>query len=220
MIGPGEIDLEALDAYLMSDESPENCMQLSDLDGFLTAIVVGPELIKPSEWLPVVWGQDSPEFETEEQAKLILGSIMARYNEIARSLSGVPAELEPIFWETKDGIAIAGDWAEGFMGAMQLRPGAWAELLDDEKSGRFMIPILAFVSDEEDSVLPRQTEERKKLVEAAANLIPDCVVKIDKYWKARRHRVGAQAGASRRPGRNDPCPCGSGRKYKRCCGAN
>ncbi|MHB8659930.1 MAG: SEC-C metal-binding domain-containing protein [Solirubrobacteraceae bacterium] len=20
-------------------------------------------------------------------------------------------------------------------------------------------------------------------------------------------------------GRNDPCPCGSGRKYKRCCGA-
>lgn len=22
------------------------------------------------------------------------------------------------------------------------------------------------------------------------------------------------------PGRNDPCRCGSGRKYKRCCGAN
>ncbi|MEA1649028.1 MULTISPECIES: SEC-C metal-binding domain-containing protein [Nitrospirillum] len=21
-------------------------------------------------------------------------------------------------------------------------------------------------------------------------------------------------------GRNDPCPCGSGKKYKRCCGAN
>ena len=22
------------------------------------------------------------------------------------------------------------------------------------------------------------------------------------------------------PGRNDPCPCGSGKKYKKCCGAN
>ena len=21
------------------------------------------------------------------------------------------------------------------------------------------------------------------------------------------------------PGRNDPCPCGSGKKYKKCCGA-
>lgn len=27
------------------------------------------------------------------------------------------------------------------------------------------------------------------------------------------------AGAERKPGRNDPCPCGSGRKYKRCCAA-
>lgn len=26
--------------------------------------------------------------------------------------------------------------------------------------------------------------------------------------------------ASPRVGRNDPCPCGSGRKYKKCCGAN
>ncbi|WP_369126992.1 SEC-C metal-binding domain-containing protein [Paracoccus liaowanqingii] len=25
---------------------------------------------------------------------------------------------------------------------------------------------------------------------------------------------------SKRPGRNDPCPCGSGRKYKQCCGKN
>ena len=34
-IGQGEPDLQALDEYLMSDESPENCMQFSDLDGFL-----------------------------------------------------------------------------------------------------------------------------------------------------------------------------------------
>ena len=42
-IGQEEPDLKALDEYLMSDESPENCMQISDLDGFLTAIVVGPD---------------------------------------------------------------------------------------------------------------------------------------------------------------------------------
>ncbi len=59
-IGQGEPDLKALDEYLMSEESPENCMQLSDLDGFLTAIVVGPDFIKPSEWMPVVWGDETP----------------------------------------------------------------------------------------------------------------------------------------------------------------
>lgn len=35
-------------------------------------------------------------------------------------------------------------------------------------------------------------------------------------WARRRDVLGA---GQRRVGRNDPCPCGSGRKYKRCCGA-
>lgn len=29
----------------------------------------------------------------------------------------------------------------------------------------------------------------------------------------------APARAEKTPGRNDPCPCGSGKKYKWCCGA-
>ena len=28
------------------------------------------------------------------------------------------------------------------------------------------------------------------------------------------------ARAEEKPGRNEPCPCGSGKKYKKCCGAN
>ena len=106
-IGQGEPDLKALDEYLMSDESPENCMQLSDLDGFLTAIVVGPDLIKPSEWMPVVWGDETPEFSDDAQATVILGAILGRYNEIARSLAKIPPEIDLIFWETRDGMVAA-----------------------------------------------------------------------------------------------------------------
>ena len=56
------IGLEALDQYLMSDSSPGNTMLLSGLDGFLTGIVVGPEPIATSEWLPVIWGGEEPQF--------------------------------------------------------------------------------------------------------------------------------------------------------------
>ena len=61
----GPIDLDALDNCLMSDHAPDNSMGMSDLDGFLTGIVVGPELILPSEWFPVIWGGKEPDFETE-----------------------------------------------------------------------------------------------------------------------------------------------------------
>ncbi len=64
----GEVDLDALDLFLASDASPEHCMQLSDLDGFLAGVAIGPELIVPSEWLPEVWGGGEPVFEDEEQA--------------------------------------------------------------------------------------------------------------------------------------------------------
>ena len=55
------IDLDALDDYLMSDHAPDDSMGLSDLDGFLTGIVVGPELILPSGWLPVIWAAKKAE---------------------------------------------------------------------------------------------------------------------------------------------------------------
>ncbi|MEA4847920.1 MAG: SEC-C metal-binding domain-containing protein, partial [Clostridiaceae bacterium] len=33
-------------------------------------------------------------------------------------------------------------------------------------------------------------------------------------------RLSGTVIKAREPGRNDPCPCGSGKKYKKCCGAN
>src|SRR3954470_2487197 len=92
------VDLDALDAFLMSDHAPEDSMGLSDLDGFLTGIVVGPELILPSEWLPVVWGGEEPAFESIEEARAILGIIMGRYNEIVRAIDAAPDDLDPVFW--------------------------------------------------------------------------------------------------------------------------
>ena len=62
------IDLDALDDYL-SERAPDDSMGLSDLDGFLTGVIVGPEPILPSDWLPVIWGGGEPEFETEEEMR-------------------------------------------------------------------------------------------------------------------------------------------------------
>jgi uncharacterized protein len=149
LLGASDFDLDELDAFLMSDRAPEDCMQLSDLDGFLAGIAIGPELIMPSEWHPVIWGGGEPEFESMEEAQRILNAIMGRYNEILRLLQHAPKEFEPIFWTTEHGEAVAADWAEGFMEAVELRPGAWQALLDSEEDRQLLAPIVAHLHDED-----------------------------------------------------------------------
>src|SRR3954447_26350611 len=74
-----DADLDLLDAYLLSDQSPPDCMLLSDLDGFLTGVAIGPEVVMPSEWLPHVWDGQEPVFDDPVQASANLGTILGRY---------------------------------------------------------------------------------------------------------------------------------------------
>ena len=53
-------NLQKLDAFLMSDAPGDEAMLLTTLDGFLTGLVVCPEMIMPSEWMPLVWGGEEP----------------------------------------------------------------------------------------------------------------------------------------------------------------
>src|SRR4051812_33311605 len=82
-----DADLDLLDAYLLSDQSPPECLLLSDLDGFLTGIAIGPEVVMPSEWLPHVWGGEEPVFDDHVQASAILATILGRYNTILRGVA-------------------------------------------------------------------------------------------------------------------------------------
>jgi uncharacterized protein len=220
------VDLEALDTFLMSDRSPPGSMMLSELDGFLTGIAIGPELMRPSEWLPLIWGDAAPEFAGLDEANSILGSLMARYNEILRDIAD--DALAPIFWTDRNGAIIAMDWAEGFLQAIMLRPDAWEPLFRSRQDGKLLFPILSLCCDENgDSLLGLPPEAEDRIVPQAPELIPVCVIGIATYWRYKGPRQVSMSGNARsrrsepssatKVGRNDPCPCGSGKKFKRCC---
>jgi uncharacterized protein len=216
----GSINLDVLDRFFLSDAAPADCMGLSDLDGFLTGILVGPGLIMPSEWLPHIWGGEEPVFDSAQEAQTVLAAIMGRYNEIAQSLDGRPKDFTPIYRESaEDGTVIASDWAEGFLEAIELDADAWLPLVRDKQDGVMLMPILALCGDAGRSVLSLDAETDAKLLAEAPDLIPACVFGIRQFWRERERRSFPIRSAPK-TGRNDQCPCGSGRKYKRCCGAN
>jgi uncharacterized protein len=214
--------IEELDEFLMSDQTPDDCLQLSDLDGFLTGVAIGPDLIMPSEWIPIIWQGDQPDFKDTEQAERIMGIIMARYNEILHQLDDEPGAFEPIFYEAPDGRVLAADWAEGFMDAIGLRVDAWDALFEDEDARLLIGPIMAYLHDKDGKpFIDGSPEEMLKIRDESAQNLPYAIKGIHDFWKARRQPADlARKPAGTKVGRNEPCPCGSGRKYKRCCGAN
>jgi uncharacterized protein len=217
------VDLEALEAFLTSNHSPPDSMMLSELDGFLTGIAIGPELIRPSEWLPLIWGGATPEFAGLDEANTILGSLMTRYNEILRDIAD--DTLAPIFWVDRNSAVIAMDWAEGFLRAIMLRADAWEPLFKSRRDGKLLFPILSLCCDKHgDSLLGLPPETEDRIVAQAPELIAGCVIEIATYWRRKGPRQVSMSprlepsSAATKVGRNDRCPCGSGKKFKRCCG--
>lgn len=204
LLQAGPIDLDAMDAFLLSDRAPEDGMGLSDLDGFLAGIAVGPELVPPGEWLLVVWGGAEPAFESVDEARSVLGTVMGRYNEIVRAFDAAPDDFDPVFWEGLDGGAIVTDWAAGFLDAVKLRPNAWEPLVRHSEAGALVLPLLVLGAEDPErlpfGVRPPPKEQVEALHAIGAEIIPDCVVGIHGFWRERRARPGTGGGGRRPPG--------------------
>ncbi len=71
-------DFAFLESILIKYGTDESLKNASDLDGFFTAIVSGPEMVMSSEWLPEIWGGEdkSPVFEDFEEAGRFTGCVM------------------------------------------------------------------------------------------------------------------------------------------------
>jgi uncharacterized protein len=152
-------------------------------------------------------GGGEPAFESVKEARSILGTIMGRYNEIARALDAAPDDLDPVFWEGPDGQVIVTDWAAGFLDAVALRPRAWEPLVRHPEARTLVLPLLLLGADGPDDLpfddvsLPEVDEE--KLHAAGADLILGCVEGIAAFWKEQGAR---RAAPPRRqaPGRSAP----------------
>ncbi len=108
--------LKQLDEKLLN--LGEEAMLLEELDGFIAGLLVCPELIKPGEWLPMIWNRDAdqqPGFDDLDHTNQILGLIMEHYNSVARTLMEHPERYSPLFSvDTRNGDILWQLWIEGF----------------------------------------------------------------------------------------------------------
>ena len=223
-----EADFDALEELLVSEVVPEDCMNLEMLDGYLAAVVSAPIRIERSRWLPAVWSAhaDEASFEAGTRMQKVIHLVLAYYNEMAATL-GDPEGWQPFCYASQegDGIAVGEEWVEGFAQGLELWPSDWEVTVGHEAATRVRA-VLDGVLDawqEQGSMVAASDEARMEWLDQ----VRDQLGEVMNTWRNQNLEVAAPAelpalagqvrGSS--VGRNDPCPCGSGKKFKKCCGA-
>jgi len=210
-------EIDELEQFLFKDSGLDIPMTMSEIDGLLTAVVIGPVFPPPSQWIPLVWGgDDEPEFSSQAQAERIMGLLMQHMNSLSRQLQEAADEFEPMLLvdldEDEKPVTIADHWCIGFMAGVDIDANAWQEVEE------LLLPVVMFASEPGDAVLDKELETNS---EYWIEKLGPIVTVVHRHFLAHRtrDRAGAKTIVNTEPkaGRNDPCPCGSGRKYKKCC---
>jgi uncharacterized protein len=170
-------------------------------------------MLMPSEWYPLLLGEGT--FDSRDEAERITGLLTRRYNEILSSLSR-HREDHPAPSLGDEALA---EWCRGYIEAAR-GDSAW---MNDEPAVLQLFKF-SFLAGEVDLV--GEENDKGEVIEDATEYerryrrgLPAQVLCNHQYWVERRRAeyVPSEPAVTSKVGRNDPCPCGSGRKYKRCC---
>jgi uncharacterized protein len=196
----------------------EGILDISELDGFLTAIVSGPQTLESSQWMPVLWGEFEPEWASTEEAESMMSLLLRHMNGIVNTLTEAPEEFEPIVLEVEEGeatVTSVEEWCLGYMKGVSLSMEAWQQ--GGQQVMDLLFPIMVFTTAEGRTSLERLDADE---LETLKRSLPTTVRKLFAFWQA---RLGLAASnepfrhSEPQVGRNDPCICGSGKKFKQCC---
>ena len=228
---PDDDQIERLAQLLEQRAVPFRGFNLEALDGYLSALVLSPEPVAPEEWQPPVWGMP-PRWDDERERGEVESLLRDQWHLAGQRVcfegDEIPDQLALLLWlpehpdeETDDALDVGRDWAMGFFRGVELREAAWDRWLDDNAWVDEVFTLLDQLASgeilpEDPTVAPTPIAYRQRL--DIIGSLPGMLADLQ------RHRIDALTPREplRRadtPERNAPCPCGSGRKYKKCCGA-
>jgi uncharacterized protein len=191
-------------------------LDINELNGLFNAVAVAPSVMPPSTWLPVVLPDGPPATFDVDENRALVDLLLRQYNEVVTAFD-TDTVIAPGPEQEDDCV----QFAIGFVAGAELDP-AW---IDDELCRSFVAPF-AYLCDRHDLIPPEELEELAADPSIKSELctrLGELVAGAYDFFRDTGAVSPAQAPIRRegpRIGRNDPCPCGSGRKFKRCCGAN
>jgi uncharacterized protein len=213
-----ESELDRLDQFLGAPQRIESALPLDAVQGLFAAIACSPAPVPEKKWLPEVLGGSL--FGSDDEASEITGLLTRFAEEVARQLN--EGEGFDLILYGEEGDEELSTWAEGYLIGVDLADPPWEATAEPEDLENMLFPFLALTGQAQ--AMAREAgeewtsadDEAKMLAEVREGLA-DHLLQVRQYWFEKGipptlRRDGPKIG------RNDPCPCGSGKKYKSCHG--
>ncbi|PKH25243.1 YecA family protein [Enterobacterales bacterium CwR94] len=209
-----------LEETLEKHGSEAAIVDVAELDGLLTAVLSGPTMVEPSQWLVALWGGEKhiPKWTNEREMTRFMELCFQHMNDIADRLADFPEQFDPLFGTREmegQEFTVVEEWCFGYLRGVALTD--WSALPAD------LQPALAAIElhGQEAHFAKLDTLSGDEFEESIAAIRPAALALHD-YWLTQPDAVPTPpqpVSVAPKPGRNDPCPCGSGKKFKQCCGA-
>lgn len=210
----GDSEQERLESLLAAHPGRDPAIRLDELQGLCAALAMGPDAEVSNRWLNVALGEERQ--GTETPAELL--SMLERFRTSTADALDTGA-LTIRARATRTGRLDYTGWCEGFLDGVGISETDWFAAADPEELSELMFPIDALGG----SLTPQERaaykpNEWRNLLRDAETSLPDTVARLAAYWTIVRAPPVTIRRDQPKVGRNDRCPCGSGRKFKQCHG--
>ena len=216
---------------LLGDPALAQAMRLDEAHGYLCAALSGPRPLAEEQWLSEVLGS------TDSEANDILREAASLLRIFVSELETGLARGEPpvlLLYPAEGRDDGAGDyvpWCQAYLHGVDAAAEDWFDALGAEDGkedseeicylDEQLFPLFMLTGDAEAAALAAgedwlSGEELDRLQLECEEKLPQAVSDIYRFWVAQRS-IKTIRRELPKVGRNDPCPCGSGKKFKKCC---
>lgn len=203
------LDEEIEVAELLSSSGPRT---LPFARGVFTAAATAQKPLDPTEYLPLVLGDQVP---TSATLRRILSLLVRDANDVAASLAGGTA---PVPASTDEDVLR--EYCRGYVRVAQ-RDNGWTS---NPAAFDLTLPLMVLsgyaTPDTLAAIAPEAATDPVGYTKRCVQRLAGAVTSLYEFFGEARaaHARSISAAAGEKVGRNDPCPCGSGKKLKKCCG--
>ena len=233
MLAPfSDAEMAELEQLTHSELYPETGMTIEAIDGLMCALALAAARVDPSDFLPLIFGGIAPEVADKAVAEKLFHLLLRRWVDINNQFWGDSEYLyTPILMDADDDeswtpelqqhleASYGAGWAEGFSAGVEFLAADYEQAGDNNEGIEDLLLAIFSLGHGKDlrSENPDDAalsyDQRKAIVESLTlqlETASEYFAEHPSSWRKQPIRV-------EKIGRNDPCPCGSGKKYKQCC---